>query len=110
MHANLKLIDDAKPSPVPQGVLDQLKVAFVVQQPHRLYQNAFTPHARESNELRVQLFGMVFGDRKRRRSALKILGEIEAWRFEQGRSTDEFRHPDLASRHPWQLKDVDFLP
>lgn len=110
LYANLKLIDDAKPSPIPQGVWDQLKGAFVVQQPHRLYQNVFTQHARASNELRAQLFGMVFGDRKRRRSALKILGEIEAWRLEQGRPTDEPRHPDLVSGHPWPPNDVDFLP
>ena len=104
--ANLKLIDDEKPSPVPRGVWVQLEDAFVMRKPHRLYQNAFTLHARASNELRAQLHKMVFEDRKRQKSAFKILGQIEVWRLEYGRPADESRNPDLSSGRPWPPGDV----
>lgn len=99
--ANLNLIDDAKPSPVPQGTWDQIKGAFVEQRPYGQSSNIFTEHARASNELRVRLFKMANEDEKRRGAALMLLGNIEEWRLEYGRPTDEPRHPDLASRQSW---------
>ncbi|MDX1146846.1 hypothetical protein GOL39_30395 [Sinorhizobium medicae] len=103
--ANLSLINDAKPSPVPQGVWDQLESAFVERQIHG-QNNFFTLHAQASNELRVRLFRMVLEDRKRRKSAFMLLGQIEVWRLEHGRPTDESRHPDLASGQSWPPKEL----
>lgn len=102
---NLSLIDDANPSPVPQGIWDQLKSAFVERRPYGQSPNIFTEHARASNELRVRLFRMAVEDEKRRKSAFMLLGQIEVWRLEHGRPTGEPRHPDLASGQPWPPKE-----
>jgi len=58
LAANLNLIDDAKPPPVPQGVWDELETAFVERRPYGRNPNVFTKHARASNELRIRLFRM----------------------------------------------------
>jgi hypothetical protein len=105
LTANLNLIDDARPSPVPQGIWDQLKSAFVERRPYGQDANVFTEHARASNELRVRLFSMATEDKKRRTSAFTLLGQIEEWRLEYGRPTGEPRHPDLASGQPWPLTE-----
>ncbi|MDE2781314.1 MAG: hypothetical protein OXK77_00005 [Gemmatimonadota bacterium] len=99
--ASLNLVDDANPSPVPQGVWDQLESAFVEQRPVGHYRNAFTLHARASNALRARLFAMTLQDPRRRKSAFMLLGKIERWRLEHGRPTGEPRHPALASGHSW---------
>ncbi|WIM04515.1 MAG: hypothetical protein OHM77_07290 [Candidatus Nitricoxidivorans perseverans] len=99
--ANLNLIDDTKRSPVPQGIWDQLESALVERRPYGQNPNVFTQHARASNEVRVRLFRMVIEDEKRRKSAFMLLGQIEEWRLEHGRPTDEPRHPDLGSGQPW---------
>ena len=104
--ANLNLIDDAKPSAVPRGVWDQLKNAFVERQPYGQNSNAFTLHARASNELRTRLFRMALEDSKRGKSAFRLLGQIEVWRLEHGRPTDEPRHPNLASGQSWPPKEL----
>lgn len=106
LAANLNLIDDAKPSPVPQGIWDQLESAFVERRPYGHNSNVFTQHARASNELRVLLFRMAIGDEKRRKSAFMLLGQIEKWRLEYGRPTGEPRHPDLASGQSWPPVDL----
>ncbi|WP_419943478.1 hypothetical protein [Candidatus Palauibacter sp.] len=101
LAANLNLVDDANPSPVPRGVSDQLESAFVEQRPVRHNPNAFTLRARASYALRARLFGMALQDPKRRESAFMLLGKIERWRLEHGRPTGEPRHPDLASGLSW---------
>ena len=121
LTANLNLIDDANRSPVPQGVWDQLKSAFVEQRPYRqdpipeaargpsarkrarvrAPDGAFTLHARASNALRARLFRMAFEDPKRRESAYLLLGVIEGWRLKYGRPPGEPRHPHLASGQSW---------
>lgn len=106
LAANMNLIDDAKPSPVPQGIWDQLESAFVERRPYGQNSNVFTQHARASNELRVLLFRMAIGDEKRRRSAFMLLGQIEEWRLEHGRPMGEPRHPDLASGQSWPPVDL----
>jgi NACHT C-terminal Alpha/Beta 2 len=110
LAANLKLIDDARPSPVPQGIWDQLESAFVERRPYGQSPNVFTEHARPSNELRVQLFRMAIEDEKRRKSVFMLLGQIEEWRLEHGRPTGEPRHPDLASGQPWPPKEPGLIP
>ena len=104
--ANLNLINDAKPLPVPQGVRDQLKNAFVERRPYGQNSNIFTMHARTSNELRKRLFKMAHEDSNRRKSAFTLLGQLEVWRLEYGRPLDEPRHPDLASGRHWPPKEL----
>ena len=101
--ANLSLIDDAKPQPIPQGVSEQHEIAFVERKPYGRVPNTFTLHARASNALRAELFRMALEDCGRRKSALMLLGQIEVWRLEYGRPTSEPRHPNLASRESWPL-------
>jgi hypothetical protein len=110
LAANLDLIDDARPSPVPQGIWDQLRSSFVERRPFEQSPNAYTEHARASNELRILLFRMVNGDEKRRKSAFMLLGQIEEWRLEHGRPTGEPRHPDLASGQSWPPKEPFVVP
>ena len=98
---NLNLIHDAKSPSVPQGVRDQFANAFVERLPHGDSPSVFTLHARASNELRTRLFTMARADPRRRNSAFMLLGQIEVWRLEHGRPTDEPRHPDLASGQSW---------
>jgi len=105
LTANLNLIDDFKPLPVPKGTTDQLISAFVERRPHGQNSNVFTVHARASNELRTRLFRMAIEDEKRRKSAFKLLGQIEEWHLEYGRPIGEQRHPDLASGKCWPLKE-----
>ena len=106
LAANLNLVDDAKPSPVPQGIWDQLETAFIERRPCGQNPDVFTEHGRASNELRVRLFRMALQDAKRRKSAFMLLGEIEVWRLEHGRPTGEPRHADLASGHSWPPGDL----
>ena len=110
LAANLSLIDDAKPSPVPQGIWDQLRTAFVERRPYGQSPNVFTEHARAANELRVRLFRMAIEDEKRRKSAFMLLGQIEEWRLEHGRPTGEPRHPDVASGQSWPPKEPFLVP
>ena len=106
LFANLTLIDDARRPPVPQGVREQLEMAFVERRPYRGNPNVFTRHARAANEMRAGLLRMAHEDRKRRKSAFGLLGQIEVWRLEHGRPTDEPRHPHLASRKPWPSNEA----
>lgn len=110
LAANLNLIDDAKPSPVPQGIWDQLAGAFVERRSYGESPNVFTQHPRASNLLRVRLFRMAIEDEKRRKSAFMLLGQIEKWRLEHGRPTGEPRHPDLASGQSWPPKEPCLVP
>ena len=99
--ANLNLLTDTNPSPVPRGIWDQLETEFVERRPSAQNPNAFTLHGRASNALRAQLFRMALHDLKRRESAFKLLAAIEVWRLEHGRPAGEPLHPDLASRESW---------
>ena len=99
--ANLNLLNDTNPSPVPRGIWDQLETEFVERRPSAQNPNAFTLHGRTSNTLRAQLFRMALHDLKRRESAFKLLAAIEVWRLEHGRPAGEPLHPDLASRESW---------
>jgi hypothetical protein len=101
--ANLGLIDDAKPSPVPAGVFNQLEDTFVERRPSGSNANVFTAHARASNEMRARLFRMAVGDQFRRKSAFMLLGKIEVWRLEYGRPLGEPRHPDFGSGQSWPI-------
>ena len=106
MIANLNLIDDARSQSVPQGVWDQLESVFVERQPYERHPNTFTLRPRASNDLRGRLFRLAFEDGKRRKSAVRLLGQIEVWRLEHGRPADEPRHPDFGSGQSWPLTEA----
>jgi len=101
LAASLKLIDDARPEPVPQGVWEAIHNAFVERRWDEEVPSSFLEHSNASNELRVGLFKMMIEDEKRRRSAFVLLGQIEHWRLEHGRPGGEPRHPDFASGRSW---------
>ena len=101
VFANLALVDDDRLGQIPAGVWEQLEAVFVERRRDGEESDVYTLHARASNELRARLLEMAHRDPKRRKSALKLLGQIEVWRLEYGRPTDEPRHPDLASGHCW---------
>lgn len=104
--ANMNLIDDSANPSIPQGVQEQLESAFVERQPYGEHPNTFTLQPRASNDLRARLFRMSLEDGKRRKSAVRLLGQIEVWRLEYGRPADEPRHPNLASGQSWPPIDV----
>ena len=119
--ANLTLMDDAAPTPVPRGVWNQLESTFLEERRYywqyrvsepgpdapsarvRLLApgGAFTVHPRAGSTMRAQLFDMALRDAKRRESAVLLLAAIERWRLEHGRPNGEARHPDLASGESW---------
>jgi hypothetical protein len=99
----LKLIDDAAPQPVPYDLRRALERGFVEQRPHAKSENTFTLVPRSSNAIRSKLFEMALGDSKRRQSAFNLLGQIEVWRLDYGRSETEPRHPLFDSDEVWPL-------
>ncbi len=109
--ANLNLINDAKPLPVPLGVQDQLEGVYVERQPYRRTSKVYTMNARTLNELRERLFKMACEDGIRRKSAYTLLGQMEMRRLDFGRPLNEPRHPDLASGQHWPPKEItgDFM-
>ena len=104
--SNLALIDDGRRPPIPDGVREQLEGMLVERRPDGEESNVFTLHARASNELRAGLLEMAYHDGKRRKSAVRVLGQIEVWRLEFGKPTEEPRHPDLASGRAWPPVEV----
>lgn len=99
--AGLNLIDDAAATKVPYEIWKQLEDAFVERRPHGESQNTFTLEPRSSNAIRAKLLEMATMDEKRRKSALKLLAQIEEWRLEYGRPAGEPRHPAIDSGEPW---------
>jgi hypothetical protein len=63
--------------------------------------NTFTLEPRSSNEIRAKLLEMATKDERRKKSALKLLAQIEEWRLEYGRPAGEPRHPAIDSGEPW---------
>jgi hypothetical protein len=101
VSAGLNLIDDTVSTPVPYGILRQLEDAFVEGRPHGESRGIYTLEPRSSNAIRARLFGMATKDRRREKSALRLLGQIEEWRLEYGRPAGEPRHPAFDLGEPW---------
>jgi hypothetical protein len=99
--AGLGLIDDAASTPVPYEIWKQLEDAFVERRPHGESQNTFTLEPRSSNAIRVKLLEMAAKDDRRKKSAMKLLAQIEEWRLEYGRPAGEPRHPAFERGEPW---------
>ncbi len=100
--ANVNLIDDTRRPSIPPGTWEQTHEAFVERRPVGV--NTYTQQGRSLNDARARLFHMISSDPKRSRSAFSLLTEIEVWRLEYGRPTEEPRHPDVRSGQPWPPK------
>jgi hypothetical protein len=90
-------------SGIPYELLRSIENAFLERRPHGSEGNVFTIAPQGSNALRKRLFEMVQTDPARMRSAFALLGQIEAWRLEYGRPTEEPRHPAIESGASWPL-------
>jgi hypothetical protein len=100
--ASLRVLRDDG-SGVPYEILRSIENAFLERRPYGTGGNVFTIAPRGSNAIRKRLFEMVQTDPIRKRSAFALLGQIEAWRLEYGRPTDEPRHPAIESGTSWPL-------
>jgi hypothetical protein len=99
--AGVNLIDDAAKTPVPYEMWKQLEDAFVERRPHGQSENTFTLEPRSSNAVRAKLLEMATKDERRKKSALRLLAQIEDWRLEYGRPAGEPRHPAFDSGEQW---------
>ena len=101
VSAGLNLIDDTVSTPIPYGILKQLEDAFVERRPHGESQGTYTLEPRSSNAIRARLLEMATKDERRKKSALRLLGQIEEWRLEYGRPAGEPRHPAFDLGESW---------
>lgn len=107
--AGLKLIRDRLNPAIPQELIAGLENAFLGKQPYASGYS-YTIEPKSSDEIRKLLFTMSMGDESRKRSACLLLGQIESWRLEYGRPSNEPRHPDIDSGLPWPpLLDKEIL-
>jgi hypothetical protein len=90
-------------SRVPCDLLRSIENAFLERRPYGTEGHAYTIAPRESNPIRKRLLEMAQADPDRKRSAFALLGQIEVWRLEYGRPTDEPRHPAIESGASWPL-------
>jgi hypothetical protein len=98
--AGLNLIQDRLSPMIPQELIAGLENAFLGKQPYGSG-HSYTIEPKSSDEIRRLLFTMSMGDDSRKRSACLLLGQIESWRLEYGRPSNEPRHPDIDSGLPW---------
>lgn len=105
----LNLIDDNRRPMVPSGVTESLEEALIQDQAHPIFAGAIVRRPAASNPVREALYGMVFNDPERRRSAYALLGQIEEWRLEYGRPLGEPRHPGIALGLPWPPPEPDIV-
>lgn len=88
-------------SGIPYEILRSIEDRFLERRPYGGGGNIITLAPRGSNAIRKRLFEMTQTDPVRKRSAFALLGQIEAWRLDHGRPTDEPRHPDVESNISW---------
>jgi hypothetical protein len=99
--AGLHLIRDEATPPVPFEIVRALEPLFLEQRPYGESAHTFTLEPRDADAIRRQLFEMLLSDPIRQRSAWSLLGQIELWRIEYGRPSNEPRHPHFDSGLPW---------
>jgi hypothetical protein len=108
LSLGLDLINDYANPPVPHSLRQGLESVFLERRPHgdtQLYQI----EPRSSNKIRSLLFNMILNDDAQRRSAWDLLGQIESWRLEYGRPSDEPWHPAILSGELWPPAVLDRL-
>lgn len=97
--AGLNLIDDNGNPSVPYDLRKAIEDLFLERRPYR-ETGSYTLVSRNANEIRAKLFDMSLTDDHRRQSAFALFGQIEVWRLEYGRPSDEPRHPAFDSGEP----------
>lgn len=98
--AGLSVLQDGG-SGVPYELLRALEDRFLERRPYQGASNTYTLVPQGCNAVRKHLLEMAMMDSQRKRSAIALLGQVEAWRLEHGRPDDEPRHPALESGLPW---------
>ena len=87
----------------PWELLQSIENAFLERRSYGTEGHVYTVAPRGSNVLRKRLLEMAQTDPLRKRSAFALLGQIEVWRLEHGRPTDEPRHPAIESGVRWPI-------
>ena len=88
-------------SGVPYELVRSIEDVFLERRPYGTSGNAYTLSPLGCNAVRRRLFEMAIGDPNRKRSAFALIGQIEVWRLEHGRSANEPRHPAIESDVSW---------
>jgi hypothetical protein len=106
MLAALPVMNDDAGQPVPYELWKAFENLFLEHRPTGTSGNAYAILPRSSNEVRGRLFELVLIDSRRRRSALAMLGQIEVWHLENGKPSNEPRHPALEFGLAWPPLDL----
>jgi len=104
--AGLGLIDDHANTPVPYHLLKAIERLLVEHRPYPGSGNAYMLVSRSGSDVRRRLFDFSLSDNNRRRSALKLLAEIEGWRLDHGKPMSEPWHPAIDTGQPWPPLDA----
>jgi hypothetical protein len=104
--AALNLLDDASRTPLPYELWRAFEMTFVEHRPHGESGHTFTLVPRDANQVRAKLMAMSVADVRRRKSASKLLAQIEVWRLDHGRPLGEPRHPAIDTGAPWPAIDA----
>jgi hypothetical protein len=82
-----------------------LEEVFVEHRPLPESSNTYTMVPRPSNEVRGKVLDMVRNDPRRKKSAWRLLNEIEKWRMQFGRPEGEPRSPNVEAGLWWPLEN-----
>ncbi|MGH9970416.1 MAG: hypothetical protein ACREBG_21850 [Pyrinomonadaceae bacterium] len=88
---------------MPYDLWKALEEKLFDKRPVREMGGAYNLEPRSANEIRAKLCSLAASGDQRSQPALKLLGEIEVRRLEDGRPPSELRHPSLDSGLPWPL-------
>lgn len=99
--AGLDLIHDHSNPSVPYELVRGLENVVLRRRPYGSSGYTYTLEPLSADEIRSRLFEMVLNDSSRSDSALSLLGQIEVWRLEYGKPSNEPRHPAIHSGTPW---------
>jgi hypothetical protein len=89
-------MDDSRDWPIPFFIRETIEKTFIEHRPSG--PSMFTLVPRSNHKLRRDLFRMLKTDRRRSRSARRLLILTENIRIDRGRPEDEPRHPDYVQR------------
>jgi hypothetical protein len=99
--AGLHLMADGTRDPIPFGLQQAIENRLFESIPVKDWPNAYEMRSTCDTVLRRRLFDMTLNDRRRCKSALRLLGQIRLWRLERGMPLLEPRHPYLEIGVPW---------
>jgi hypothetical protein len=99
--AGLEFLDDDDGYPIPYDLWKALEEKLFDKRPIRETGGSYNLEPRSANAIKAKLFSLALSGDHRSRPALKLLGEIEVRRLEDGGPSSELRHPSLDSGLPW---------